>query len=1038
MSDGNNVPTAENIEGDTDGVPVFSLDELNKCRGQSLGGGELGVAYAIDGFPSLVVKEIAIEAHEEKRTELAERELEAIPRLSHPGVLKYHQVIEDGDFFYVVMDRYHGDLQHFIADHKSVKKHIPRELMLSIMRQLADALAYVHAPYKVNERGDVLPGIVHRDLKPANVLMNKDGGRVAIADFRLCKDAQHDGITFAGSPAYMAPEVFIHRKTSPASDIWALGVIIYELATLRLPSFSRKWEPEDAKECFVDGWKPDLSSVKDEFIKSILERIFVLDPEKRPTAKELAELLQEPDIPAIELKAPTNVSDEGHRSLEAALNGVSARLELLESSLRAKTDEIDSLREALANKPAEIGTLESIVAAQAVEMDDLIKGLDAGFAKIGALEQQFTGAIEGLRGAWHQSKLEMDQQRREAARQVKKLKKALKAINNEIASLKKEFKMRSTKIDAPEKQFADTVKNSEKLNRFTPIKDSSWTPLMCAAFIGDLEAAKRHLNEMDERNSDGDTAYTLAARAGQGTILELLDPTDSRGITALMRAAKKNDVEAVKVLIPLQKGQKTNNNDYAWSGRTALMMAASYGHAEVVRLLVEHEGGRQDKSGKTALMRAVQENHPECVKALLQKEAGMTENNGWTALMYAAYRNSTKSAELLLEEEGGMQNNNGRSALMVAVFSNSVDCVRLLLEREGGLRDKDGWSALMHAARNNRLECATLLLRKEGCMQDSDGWTALMCAARNGHAKIVKLLVEKERRMQTNNGDTALIMAAEKGHPECVELLVKHEGGIQDDYGNTALMKAAGNGHADCLKLLLKKETRMKRKNGETALMCAVQGNYPECVKLLLKEELGMQDNDGGTALMWAAYNGHPECVKLLLETEKCMRDKNDLTALIWAASCNEQECVRLLVQDERNTSDWTSLIYAAVRGDVDAVRSNLHESRKKDISGGTALMYAAACGHIEVVGLLIEQEMCLQDRCGRTALMSAVDNDHTECAKLLLKEEMCIKDASGKTALMWAALNGSVECVGLLLEKQGRIQDSCGMTALMHAAESG
>ena len=87
--------------------------------------------------------------------------------------------------------------------------------MFSILGQLADALAYVHAPYKVNEKGDVLPSIVHRDLKPADVLISKDGERVAIADFGLCKDAQHDGNTLAGSPPYMAPRLLSTNRLAP-------------------------------------------------------------------------------------------------------------------------------------------------------------------------------------------------------------------------------------------------------------------------------------------------------------------------------------------------------------------------------------------------------------------------------------------------------------------------------------------------------------------------------------------------------------------------------------------------------------------------------------------------------------------------------------------------------------------------------------------------------------------------------------------------------------------------------------------------------
>ncbi|ESU41115.1 Ankyrin repeat protein [Giardia duodenalis] len=313
MANRNLVLTIEGGESGTSGVPTLSLDELNKCKGQSLGGGEFGDVYAINGFPDLAVKEIWLSNQPDKLKEVTKFELETMGRFSHPGVLKYHQVIEDGNFFYVVMDRYHGDLQHFITDHRKASEPIPRELMLSIVRQLVNALAYVHAPYKVNEKGDVLPGIVHRDLKPANILMNRDGERVVIADFGLCKDVLRNGRTFAGSPAYMAPEVFIHRKTSRASDIWAFGVIIYELATLELPSFSRNWKSEDAERFFADRWRPDLSNVKNDFIRMILEKIFVLDPEERPTAGDLANLFQT-------LSTPASKVENRHKNIEQRIH----------------------------------------------------------------------------------------------------------------------------------------------------------------------------------------------------------------------------------------------------------------------------------------------------------------------------------------------------------------------------------------------------------------------------------------------------------------------------------------------------------------------------------------------------------------------------------------------------------------------------------------------------------------------------------------------------------------------------------------------
>ena len=214
---------------------------------------------------------------------------------------------------------------------------------------------------------------------------------------------------------------------------------------------------------------------------------------------------------------------------------------------------------------------------------------------------------------------------------------------------------------------------------------------MCAAFFGDVEAAKRHLNEMDERNSDGDTAYTLAAKAGQGTILELLDPTDEDGVTALIRAAVRGDVNAVRALIPLQKGKKMARDTYInglrISSGTALMIAATCGHTEVVGLLVEHEGGMQDDAWWTALMFAAKSGHADCVKLLVEKEAGMQDKDGRTALMLAAINGHTECVKLLLERERDMRTTRkwfgylpGTTALDIAKREGRIEIVSILSE----------------------------------------------------------------------------------------------------------------------------------------------------------------------------------------------------------------------------------------------------------------------------------------------------------------------------------------------------------------------
>ncbi|ESU42308.1 Serine/threonine protein kinase [Giardia duodenalis] len=676
----------------TPNIPTFGLDELRECVGKTLRKDGSGTIYSLKGFPELIVKEVWLSKQPKKLREITKFELEAMTQFFHPGVLKYHQVIEDGDFFYVVMDRYDRDLQHFIADHKSVKKHIPRELMLSIMRQLADALAYLHEPTKMDSCGNSLPAIVHRDLKPANVLMSRDGERVVIADFGLCKDAQHDGNTLAGSPPYMAPETLLSNKTSCASDIWALGVIIYELATLKRPNFLEGKKPTRV---FVGGWRPNLSAIEDEFIRSILKKIFVLDPTKRLTANELAEQFNAFNATIKDLKLQV-------RTLEITLNNANNKIQSLEKELNAKSLEIDSLKNiiALLNEDPKKQDMQVSATAQSSKSEPVILGTTASQSPSGCHI------------------------------------------------------------------------------------DFSWTPLMHAALIGDIETAKQHLSDKDKKNSDGETALIIAARAGHANIVELLDPTDKIGVTALMRAANRGDIEMVKLLVPLQKRKKTIKDIYI-SGLpihkgTALMIAASCGHTELVRLLVEHEVGMRDSYGYTALMMAVRNSRTGCVKLLLEKEGGMQNSKGWTALIMAAEKGHPECVELLVKHEGSIQDNHGSTALMKAAENGYTNCVQLLVEKENRMKKKTGETALMVAAESNSPECIRLLLDKEACMQDENGWTALMRATRLNNLECAKLLTDKERNIKTTHkwsrfpsGRTALDIAKRMDHHKLVSFLTK-------------------------------------------------------------------------------------------------------------------------------------------------------------------------------------------------------------------------------------------------------------------------
>nr|AAB51601.1 protein kinase [Giardia intestinalis] len=337
-------------------VPHFVIEELHELLDGVLGRGVTGVVYALRGYPSLAVQEILLDGLGKSNVDAIRLELATLPDLSHPGILKYHQVVEDEGLIYVVTDRHDKTLEQVFIDCKRRKTPVSPELVLSVLRQLAAALAYLHGLSGVGANG-----LVHRNLRPASILVSADGEHFVIADFGLCRDALWSESTLMGIMAYMAPEVLLRNETSPASDMWSLGVIIYELTTLRRPDFL---EGKDPKDVFVDGWTPDLSGVADGFMKSVLERIFVLEPKERLTTEELCKMLTAIDVPVGELGGQCVMLKYECGSLKTALNSANARIAILEAALDARSAETASLKDILETKAAKIDALEQELTAK--------------------------------------------------------------------------------------------------------------------------------------------------------------------------------------------------------------------------------------------------------------------------------------------------------------------------------------------------------------------------------------------------------------------------------------------------------------------------------------------------------------------------------------------------------------------------------------------------------------------------------------------------------------------------------------------------
>ena len=195
-----------------------------------LGQGAMGTVYkAVDPLIDRVVaiKTINLTLAMDEKDEYESRfyqEAKAAGRLSHPNIVTIYDVGKSGEIAYIAMEFLQGrELRDALND----SKRLPIEQVINIVSQVAQGLAYAHEH-----------GIVHRDIKPSNIMIVREG-HVKITDFGIARMASaavrtQTGMVL-GSPKYMSPEQVVGKQTDQRSDIFSLGVMLYEMLTGQAP-----------------------------------------------------------------------------------------------------------------------------------------------------------------------------------------------------------------------------------------------------------------------------------------------------------------------------------------------------------------------------------------------------------------------------------------------------------------------------------------------------------------------------------------------------------------------------------------------------------------------------------------------------------------------------------------------------------------------------------------------------------------------------------------------------------------------------------
>ncbi|RME02817.1 MAG: serine/threonine protein kinase [Planctomycetota bacterium] len=192
------------------------------------------IQHGIEGFRKTVALKIIQEefSNDAEFVEMFIGEAKLVADLVHQNIVQIYQLGKMAHSYYIAMEYINGvDLKKFIDRHIELKRQVPPDIAAFIISRICRGLEYAHK--KKDRQGRPL-NVVHRDISPANIMLTWEGV-VKITDFGVAKAANlmrdREGEILMGKVRYMSPEQAKYLPTDARSDIFSLGVVMYELLT---------------------------------------------------------------------------------------------------------------------------------------------------------------------------------------------------------------------------------------------------------------------------------------------------------------------------------------------------------------------------------------------------------------------------------------------------------------------------------------------------------------------------------------------------------------------------------------------------------------------------------------------------------------------------------------------------------------------------------------------------------------------------------------------------------------------------------------